>query len=166
MKKNFVLFPEPNFRVRLIHKRDLYTNKYGTLFCLIKDGLMRFELGIAGLRDQDYDGGSNMARKIRGIQHKMLKKNQKALYFHCIGSHQLNLVCQDACIDYSEVSHIIPCVNKIVTFVKKLPKCCGWFAAIQASSAQSTTVKLQLLCSMHWILQKIALMLFWQITII
>ena len=94
-----------------------------------------------------------MAGKINGLQQKMLKENSKALYFHCIG-HQLNLVCQDACIKYSQLSHTITCVNKILTFVKESPKCCGWFAAIQASSAESTTVKLQLLCSMCWILQK------------
>ena len=75
------------------------------------------------------------------------------LYFHCIG-HQLNLVCQDACTEYSQVSHTITCVNKIMTFLKESPKCSGWFAAIQASSAESTTAKLRPLCSTCWILQK------------
>ena len=101
---------------------------------------MRLGLDISGLRGQGYDGGNNMARKINGLQQKMLKENPKALYFHCIG-HQLNLVCQDACTEYSQVSHTITCVNKIVTFVKELPKRCGWFVAIQASSAESTTAK-------------------------
>ena len=82
-----------------------------TLFCLIKDELMRFRLEISGLRGQGYDGGSNMAGKINGIQQKMLKENPKALYFHCIG-HQLNLVCQDACTECSQVSHTISCGNK------------------------------------------------------
>ena len=124
-----------------------------TSFCLIKDGLMRLGLDISGLRGQGYDGGSNMAGKINGLQQKMLKENPKALYFHCIG-HQLNLVCQDACTEYSQVSHTITCVNKIVTFVKESPKRGGWFAAIQASSAEASTVKLRPLCSTRWILQK------------
>ena len=59
-----------------------------TLFCLIKDGLMRLGLDISGLRGQGYDSGTNMAGKINGLQQKMLKENPKALYFHCIG-HQL-----------------------------------------------------------------------------
>ena len=108
-----------------------------TLFCLIKDGLMRLGLDIS----QGYDGGSNMAEKINGLQQKMLKENLKALYFHCIG-HQLNLVCQNACTKYSQVSHMITCVNKIMIFVKESPKRCGWFAAILALSAESTAVKL------------------------
>ena len=89
-----------------------------TLFCLIKDGLIRLGLDISRLRGQGYDGGSNMAGKINGLQQKMLKENPKALYFHCIG-HHLNLVCQDACTEYSQVSHTITWVNKIVTFVKE-----------------------------------------------
>ena len=45
-------------------------------------------------------------------------------------------------------------MNKVVTFVKESPKRCGWFAAIQASSAESSTVKLRPLCSTRWILRK------------
>ena len=41
-----------------------------------------------------------------------------------------------------------------MTFVKESPKRCGWFAAIQASSAESTTMKLRPLCSTRWILRK------------
>ena len=130
-----------------------------TLFWLIKDGLMRLGLDISGLRGQGYDGGSNMAGKINGSQQKMLKENPKAIYFHCIG-HQLNLVCQDACTEYSQVSHTIACANKIVTYVKESPKRCGWFAAIQASSAESTTVKLRPLCSTRWILRKDCMIFF------
>ena len=45
-------------------------------------------------------------------------------------------------------------MNKIVTFVIESPKRCGGFAAIQASSAELTTVKLRPLCSTRWILGK------------
>ena len=38
--------------------------------------------------------------------------------------------------------------------MKESPKRCGWFAAIQVSSAESTTVKLRPLCSTRWILRK------------
>ena len=122
-----------------------------TLFCLIKDGLMRLGLDISGLCGQGNDSSTNMAGKINGLQQKMLKENPKALYFHCIG-HQPWFA--DPCTEYSQVSHTITCVNKIMTFVKESPKRCGWFAAIQASSAESTTVKLRPLRSTRWILRK------------
>ena len=86
------------------------------LFCLVKDASLRLGLDIC-LRGQGHDGGSNMARKINGLQQKMIQENLKALYFHCVG-HQLNLVCQDACNKICLVSHVITIVNKIVTFVR------------------------------------------------
>ena len=52
-----------------------------TLFCLIKDKLMRFGLDISGLYGQGHDGGSNMAGKIYDLHQKMLKENQKRYIF-------------------------------------------------------------------------------------
>ena len=51
------------------------------MFCLIKDGLMRLGLDISGLHGQGYDGGSNMAGKINGLQQKMLRKIRKRYIF-------------------------------------------------------------------------------------
>ena len=124
-----------------------------TLFCLIKDALLRIGLDISCLRGQGYDGGSNMAGKINGLQQKMIERNPKALYFHCAG-HQLNLVCQDACTEVCLVSHVITIVNKIVTFVKESPKRCSWFSAIQASSGASATFSLRPLCNTRWVLRR------------
>ena len=41
-----------------------------TLFCLINDWFMRLGLDICSLRGHGYDGGSNMAGKINGLQQK------------------------------------------------------------------------------------------------
>ena len=41
-----------------------------------------------------------------------------------------------------------------MTFVKKSPKGCSWFAAIQAASEESATFNLRPLCSTKWILRK------------
>ena len=77
------------------------------------DGLLRLGLDISDLHGQGYDSGTNMAGRANGLQERMLKENLKTLYFHCI-SHQLNLVCQDACTKLPMVSHMISIVNKIV----------------------------------------------------
>ena len=82
-----------------------------------------------------------MARKINGLQQKMIQENPKALYFYCAG-HQLNQVCQDACTEVCLVSQVITILIKIVTFVKESPKRCSWFAAIQAASGESATFNL------------------------
>lgn len=118
---------------------------------------MRLGLDIFRLRGQGYDGGSNMAGKINGLQQRMKQENSKALYFHCVG-HQLNLVCQDACCEFPLVSHVINTVNKIVNFVRESPKRHAWFASIQAgdgaSITGSSTTKLRPLCNTRWVLRK------------
>ena len=70
-----------------------------TIFYLLKDELLRLDLDISGLRGQGYRGDSNMAGRVNGLQQRTLKENTKALYFHCVG-HQLNLACQDACLNF------------------------------------------------------------------
>ena len=109
-------------------------------------------MDIFCLCGKGYDGDSNKAGKINGLQQKMIQENPKALY-HCAG-HQLNLVCQDACTEVCLVSHVITIVNKIVTFVKEAPKCCSWFAAIQAVSGESAMFSLRPLSNTRWILQR------------
>ena len=42
--------------------------------------MLRLRLDISGLLRQRYDGGSNMAWKINGLQQKMIQENPKALY--------------------------------------------------------------------------------------
>ena len=51
-----------------------------------------------------------MAGRMNGLQQRMLKENSKAPYIHCVG-HQLNVVCQDACTEFSIVSHVISIVR-------------------------------------------------------
>ena len=124
-----------------------------SLFCLVKDALLRLGLDISCLRGQGYDSGSNMAGEINRLQQKMIQENPKAFNFHCAG-HQQNVVCQDACTEVCLVSHVITIVNKIVTYDKESPKRCLWFAAIQAASEESATFNLRPLCNTRWILRK------------
>ena len=79
--------------------------------------------------------------------------NTTRLHYHCV-IHQLNLLCQDACTEFTMASHVTSIVNKIVMLVKESPQPCAWFAAIQASTAEPTTIKLQSLCSKQWVLHK------------
>ena len=48
-----------------------------TLFCLVKDALLRLGLDISCFCGQGYDGDSNMAENINGLQQKMIKKIQR-----------------------------------------------------------------------------------------
>ena len=96
---------------------ETYRTDSNILFCLVKDAWLKLGLDISCLRGQGYDGGSNTAGKINGLQQKIIQENPKALYFYCAG-HQLNLVCQDAYTEVCLVSRVMTIVNKIVTFVR------------------------------------------------
>ena len=68
--------------------------KSDTIVKAIKDSLVRFELPIQNLRDQTYNGGSNMMGKKSGLALQILKEPPKALITHCHG-HWLSLYIKD-----------------------------------------------------------------------
>ena len=58
---------------------ETFQTDSNTLFHLIKNELLRLGLDISGLCGQSYDGGSNMAGRVNGLQQRMLEENSKAL---------------------------------------------------------------------------------------
>ena len=73
---------------------ELPNIKRDTIVKAIKDSLVRFELPIQNLRDQTYDGGSNMVGKKSGVVLQILKEQPKALITHC-HDHWLSLYIKD-----------------------------------------------------------------------
>jgi hypothetical protein len=49
------------------------------------------KLSLKQVRDQGYDGASNMRGKFNGLQSLILRENSSAYYVHCF-AHQLQLV--------------------------------------------------------------------------
>ena len=64
------------------------------LFDAIIDELKIIGLDINDLRGQGYDNGSNMKRKLQGVQQRFLDINPRSFYTPC-GCHSLNLVLCD-----------------------------------------------------------------------
>ncbi|XP_021367373.1 52 kDa repressor of the inhibitor of the protein kinase-like, partial [Mizuhopecten yessoensis] len=62
----------------------------------ICDTLQDLDLPIENLRGQGYDGGSNMAGHVKGVQGRIEAINDKAIYVHC-AAHCLNLSIVKAC---------------------------------------------------------------------
>ncbi|XP_035840160.1 zinc finger MYM-type protein 1-like [Helianthus annuus] len=57
----------------------------------IDDLFSRYNLSLARVRGQGYDGASNMAGEFNGLKALILKDNSSAYYIHCF-AHQLQLV--------------------------------------------------------------------------
>ena len=61
---------------------------------VMKDGFLRFQIPLAKLRGQCYDGCSTMTRTKAGVTAKIEGMDPRAVFTHCYG-HALNLGVSD-----------------------------------------------------------------------
>ena len=66
-----------------------------TLFDITDDVFKRFELSILNCRGECFDGASNVAGHVSGLQKRITDIEPRALYVHCF-SHSLRLAFQDS----------------------------------------------------------------------
>ncbi|GJN13352.1 hypothetical protein PR202_gb00046 [Eleusine coracana subsp. coracana] len=64
------------------------------LFNELKKALISLNLNIDDVRGQGYDNGSNMKKRNKGVQNRVLEVNPRALYMSC-ACHSLNLTLCD-----------------------------------------------------------------------
>jgi hypothetical protein len=76
---------------------------------VITDALLRFDLLFSKLRGQCYDGASNMAGNIHGVQSRIKAIQPYARYVHCT-AHNLNLVLQ-------ETAGLVPLIRDCLQYV-------------------------------------------------
>jgi len=92
-----------------------------TLLKAICDVLLRLCLSLNDCRGQCYDGTSNMAGRLTGVQAMILDRCSKALYEHC-SAHSLNLAVQDATRCVSLIHHTLDLVKDLTTRCKNLAR--------------------------------------------
>lgn len=73
---------------------ELPDTKSRTIFCAIKDILIRCSLPLAQCRGQALDGAANMSGIKNGVQALVKSESPQALYVHCL-AHNLNLCLKD-----------------------------------------------------------------------
>jgi hypothetical protein len=87
------------------------------LFNVIKN----LELNISDIRGQGYDNGSNMKRKERGVQKRLLDINSKAFYTPC-GCHSLKFVISDMANSCPKAITFFGIVQRIYSFFSSSTK--------------------------------------------
>jgi hypothetical protein len=105
----------------------------GTLFKITSDVLTRFELKLENCRGQCFDGASNMAGNISGLQKRISDVQPKALYVHCI-SHSLSLAFQDSISVIPQCRDAMNQIKDLINFVRESPKRLAWFTSCQDES--------------------------------
>ena len=91
------------------------------IVAIIKDILLRMNLGIENARGQCYDGASSMSGKRSGVATQIKSLNRKCLYTHCYG-HALNLAVGDVFKTIANLESTFATAHEISKLVKKSPK--------------------------------------------
>ena len=108
----------------------------GILFTITSDVLTRFELKLENCRGQCFDGASNMAGNISGLQKRISDVEPKALYVHCI-NHSLSLAFQDSISVIPQCRDAMNQIKDLITFVRESPKRLAWFTSCKDDSSKS-----------------------------
>lgn len=124
-----------------------------TLFKIVLDALLRFEIDIRKCRGQCYDGAFNMSGEITGLQTRIRELVLRAYYVHCAG-HNLNLVAQDAMKLIDEIASL-SVMRDLITFVRASAKRVHIFKEIQSQlseddEAEEETISLKTFCPTRW----------------
>lgn len=116
-----------------------------TLFTILKDIVLRFDVGLDKCRGQCYDGASNMSGKLSGVQAQLSAINPKAVYVHC-ANHCLNLMFQDALSQITVCRDAMNSAKDMINFVRNSPKRYACFSSLQPDDNAS----LRPLCPTRW----------------
>lgn len=80
----------------------------------VEQYLNRLGLDLANMRGQGYDGGSNMAGRLNGLQALVMQEFPLAFFMHCF-SHSLNLVLSTSC-ELFQIRNMVGILGKISAF--------------------------------------------------
>ncbi|KAL4637625.1 hypothetical protein ACB092_03G090500 [Castanea dentata] len=83
---------------------------------VIKCLLCEHNLSLLNLREQGYDGASNMQGDINGLKTLILKENKSAFYVHCF-AHQLQLTLVAVAKNHINIVEFFYVVSNLVTVV-------------------------------------------------
>lgn len=123
-----------------------------TLFDIVQDIFMRYQLEFCNLRGQAYDGAGNVSGKYSGLQKRVREKEERAVFVHC-PAHCLNLVIQDCMKDINIARDGINLVGNLISFVRDSPKRLAWFHSFKTSDS----ISLRPLCPTRWTMRHTSL---------
>ena len=100
---------------------EVKSTKAESIFAVIRDILVRFDLDIHKIRAQCYDGASNMSGIHRGVAARITEVEPRAIYIHCF-AHCLNLAVQDSVKAVQMLRNTMDVVHELSVIVKGSPK--------------------------------------------
>jgi len=126
--------------------------KSKTIFCAIKDILIRCSFPLAQCRGQALDGAANMSGIRNGIQALVKSESPQALYVHCL-AHSLNLCLKDVTNSCDMVRNVMNFIFDLVQLIRFYPKRLALFDTLRREltlNSSDTTPSLRILCPTRW----------------
>ena len=131
---------------------QLPDTKAATIFCAIKDILIRCSLPLPQCRGQAFDGAANMSGIKNGVQALVKSEAKQALYVHCL-AHNLNLCLKDVTNTCEIIRNVMDFVYNLVQLIRFSPKRLSLFDSFRkdvALNSGETTTSLRTLCPTRW----------------
>lgn len=100
---------------------QLPDTKAMTIFCALKDILIRCSLPLSQCRGQAFDGASNMSGVKNGVQALVKSEASQALYVHCL-AHNLNLCLKDDTNSCGLIRNVMDFIYNLVQLIRFSPK--------------------------------------------
>lgn len=92
-----------------------------TLFKVVRDVLLRFNLRFDRCRGQCCDVANCVSGCITGLQTRFRQEEPRAYFTHCAG-HNLNLVAQDGMSKIKEIASFLSEMKELVSFIRASAK--------------------------------------------
>lgn len=131
---------------------QLPDTKAATIFCAIKDILIRCSLPLSQCRGQAFDGASNMSGIKNGVQALVKAEASQALYVHCL-AHNLNLCLKDVTNTCEMIRNVMDFIYNLIQLIRFSPKRLSLFDSLRkdvALNSGETTTSLRMLCPTRW----------------
>ena len=122
--------------------------KSDTIVAVIKNILLRLNLGLSRCRGQCYDGASNMTGKKNGVATQILKLEERALFIHC-SDHSPNLAANDALKVVPMMKNAFDVTHEICKLIKFCPRREAMFDKLKSDTAPGTP-GIRVLCPTRW----------------
>ncbi|XP_030214602.1 zinc finger MYM-type protein 1-like isoform X3 [Gadus morhua] len=107
-------------------------------------------LNIQDVCGQGYDGAANMSGRYNGLQSRIQKQNERALYVHC-HAHCLNLILVESAKSNKHFVDFFTVVERLYTFIANSTKRHAAFVATQkAMNPDQRVLELQRLSDTRW----------------
>ena len=119
-----------------------------TLFTVIKDVMIRFNLPLSKLRGQCYNGCSTMSGSKSGVAKRIMDEEPRAVFTHCY-CHSLNLAAGDLVKKSRLLKAALETTYEITKLIKKSPRRDAIFKGLKEEDSDDSPC-IKLLCPTRW----------------